>query len=370
MIQITDDPCYNISRLNCTETIGIGKFLKPDISLPMKRYFAQGYFRRKASKFIRFVTHPVFVFVSLQCICIAITVMWVVWFVDQNQAINEVQNTFKGFQWDTSFGLTLLVVGCVLLGMLIVGTIFLFVFAQRQTNFIRKQRNFVASVTHELRSPLASLQLGFETLQKRNVPPEIVTQMYDMARKDILRLSRLVEQILLSSRLDRGLHAGDAFEDLSCHEVIEEALDEQTNQQPNLSHRVKISGDLESSIIAQRATLRIILGNLIENALKYSNDDSPIEISFQKEGKEVQFRVKDYGFGMSKSDCRKVFKMFHRAGIARKKAIPGTGLGLYIVRTLVKNLGGKAWAESPGYGQGSTFFVSLPKDTRTANSTG
>lgn len=335
----------------------------------LKQYtdLSGSWWRSKLFKIYSFLAHPVTIFVGLQAICIAITVLWVVWFVDQNEAIQEVNNTFTSFQWDMSFGLTMLIVGCVLLGMLIVGTIFLFVFVQKQSNLIRTQKNFVSSVTHELRSPLSSIQLVFETLSTKKVPEEVTQEMYRMAGRDIQRLSNLVEQILLSARLDRGLHAGDEIEKFDLSEPVTEAINRIDHIAPNIQQRAQLELPDSMPIMGQKAVIRLLVGNLIENAIKYSPENSPILVRVKKEDKLFTLiEVKDQEHGLSKADCRKVFRMFHRAKLATKKAIPGTGLGLYIVRSLVKNLGGKTWAESNGVGHGASFFIRLPMDMSTA----
>ena len=108
--------------------------------------------------------------------------------------------------------------------------------------------------------------------------------------------------------------------------------------------------------------LNLILNNLIENAIKYSPRQSPIKRGFDQIGSEVFMYVRDQGIGLDKKDKKRLFKLFRRGEAAVKKAIPGTGLGLYIVKSAVGVLGGRVWAESAGSNQGSTFYVSLPTD--------
>lgn len=311
-------------------------------------------------KALKVVTHPVFVFVSLQVVWVAIIFLWVFWFLNQKETFTQLALTL-GKSVDTTSGLVFLVIGCVLLGIIMVGVVALFVFAQRQASLIRQQKGFVSSVTHELRSPLASLQLSFETLQKPALPPAIAAKLHQMMSRDIARLSRLIDRILISARLDQGIiDQSREPELLVMNEVIRLAIDEAAYRDPDIQQRLKITGNPEITCKSSRLALVLIINNLLENALKYSPAKTPIEIHISKTDLSVTIAISDQGFGISRKDLRKIFRMFHRAEIATKKAIPGTGLGLFIVKTTVRSLNGQIWVLSPGLGKGSTFYVSLP----------
>lgn len=310
---------------------------------------------------LRWMTHPITVFVSLQIVWLAITVIWVIWFVGEQAAISQLAQSFGQQYFDSGTALATLVIGCVLLGMLLVGTIVLFVFGQRQSLAARQQRSFVSSVTHELKSPLASLQLGFETLHMRQLPPETRVRVMEMIQGDIERLRRLIDQILVAGRIDRG--AGlidDEFQNFSILDLISRTIERLSYLDPKLSTRIVQECPKDFALNTSKSGLQLILTNLIENAVKYSPRESPIIVSVEKHGSEVFIFVRDQGIGLDRKDQRRIFRMFHRSEIAIKKAIPGTGLGLYIVRSIVSSLGGRVWAESPGRGQGTTFYVSLP----------
>jgi signal transduction histidine kinase len=309
---------------------------------------------------IRFLTHPVSIFVILQLVCIAVTVLWVVWFVNQDQALSELAQTFGQQNIDRSFGLGLLVAGCILLGVLIVGLIVLFTNAQRQSRLNRQQQNFVSSVTHELRSPLASLQLAFDTIRTRSLEQEVKQKFFEMIDRDLSRLKKLVDQILLSAKLDRGMIDLQKLEEINLRDLVADAVSKASFLDTQLASRVKIEVDPSNTIFSTRDGLALILGNFIENAIKYSPRGSPIEVSVNCQGERCDFSVKDQGFGLVKGEKKRVFRMFHRANAATKHAIPGTGLGLYIVQSIVKSMGGKVWAESDGRDLGSKFCVSIP----------
>ena len=292
------------------------------------------------------------------------TLIWVIWFVGQQEAISDLSRKFGHEYFDTRVSLAILVVGCILLGVLLVGLIFLFVVGQRQSYAARQQRTFVSSVTHELKSPLASLQLSFETMTEREVSRETHARLMAMIQSDLERLRRLVDQILVTGRLDRGLTLDEESRTTSIRELIEKVVENLSYLDSTLESRIKVQCPTDLEIGLPRGTLSIVLNNLIENAVKYSPRSSDIAIKVDATQKSIVISVKDHGLGLTNHERRKMFGMFHRGETAVRKAIPGTGLGLYIVKTAVNALGGKVWAESPGPGLGSTFFVSLPMQVR------
>lgn len=310
----------------------------------------------------RWVTHPITIFVSLQIVWLAITLIWVIWFVGAQQEISSLAQRFGKEFFDSRVTMSILVVGCVLLGVLLVGTISLFVFGQRQSYQARQHRNFVSSVTHELKSPLASLQLSFETMAARELDPPTSARLMRMIGTDIERLRRLVDQILVAGRLDRGaLGFDDEIVELDFRQLINTVMESLIYLDPEVGSRLAIESERGTKVFAPRQALLLVLSNLFENAVKYSPKNTKITAGCSDGPNETFIFIRDEGHGLDKKDMRRIFKMFHRSEGAVKKAIPGTGLGLYIVKSAVQVLGGRVWVESPGPNKGTTFYVSLPK---------
>jgi len=308
--------------------------------------------------------HPITVFVALQVVSVAVLVIWVVWFIRSQEEIASIASSFgRQYQetWGSGTAIGALVAGCILLGVILVGTVVLFVSGQQKAAAIQQQQRFISSVTHELRSPLSSLQLAFETIQSRPLDESTRQKLFGMALGDIGRLSRLVDQILISARLDRGilLSLQDA-EDFDPYAAIRDICAGASHLDRSVMDRVTITVPSGLKLHTSPQVLGLLLGNLVENAIKYSPAGSPILVKLLALDGFIEFRVEDKGFGLDKKDAAKIFKMFHRAEIASLRAIPGTGLGLFIVKNAVQALGGKVWAESPGPGKGSTFVVKLP----------
>ena len=310
---------------------------------------------------LRWITHPITIFVALQIVWLAITLIWVIWFVGEQAEIAALARRFGQEYFSSKIAVAMLVIGCVLLGVLLVGLILLFVVSQKQSSAARQQRTFVSSVTHELKSPLASLQLAFETLSLHQLDEAMRTRMNGMIQTDIDRLKRLIDQILVAGRLDRGLAgAEDDGASIDIGDLIGRICERLTYLDAKLHSRLVVNCPPNVMIQAPRAALTLIFNNLIENAIKYSPLTAPIQVEVERAEDHVLISIADQGLGLDKQDKHRIFKMFRRGDAALKKAIPGTGLGLFIVRSSVRMLGGKVWAQSQGRNLGSTFYVSLP----------
>jgi len=308
---------------------------------------------------LRWLAHPITIFVSLQIVWLAITLIWVIWFVNQQEAISELSHRFGQEFFDSRVSLTILVVGCVLLGVMCVGLILLFVFGQKQSSLARQQRNFVSSVTHELKSPLASLQLSIETILERNPDTVTVQRLFQMILGDIERLKRLVDQILVTGRFEKGIVPIEEWIPIHLPDFIAEISPMFGHLDPQILSRISFDKPIPK-LKLPRGIFLLIIGNLIENAIKYSKKGTPIMVGAQIQGRIIHLYVQDQGFGLDHQDRRRIFKMFHRGHQAIKKSIPGTGLGLYIVKEAVKSLRGTIWVHSPGVNQGTTFYITIP----------
>ena len=287
--------------------------------------------------------------------------MWILWFVDSVQEISKIAEIVGSSTFDNHNTLMVLIIGCVLLGMLLLGTVLLFVTSQRQSHLMIQQKSFVSSVTHELRSPLASLQLSFETMKSRDLDDRTLRKMQDMVLEDIERLTKLVDHILVSSRLDKGITGfSEESQHLHLNHLIRQVSHQAQWLDANIKKRLQIICSENLAVLAPKPVVTLIVSNLLENAIKYSPKESTIKIIVSEKATGVMIAVRDQGFGLCGRERKRIFRMFHRSPITQKKAIPGTGLGLFIVKSLAKTLGGDAWVESPGKDKGSTFFISFP----------
>jgi signal transduction histidine kinase len=234
------------------------------------------------------------------------------------------------------------------------------VFLAREILEVRRQDTFIDSVTHELKSPLASIKLCLQTLEREGVPEDKRVTLRRMMHDDVDRLSSFIDDVLQASRLahdDVGMDVGP----VELAPIAQRAAETVTTRHRIDASAVKIEIPEGTSALGDHAALEIVVRNLIDNAVKYSLAPVDVRVSARIEGKRVLLEVKDQGIGIPQRDLKRVFARFYRVpeeGVRKKK---GTGLGLFVVSALVRNMGGRVEAESQGRDKGTTMRVSLPR---------
>ena len=253
----------------------------------------------------------------------------------------------------------LLSIGSTFILLLVVGVVLYLILSIKAINLTRRQSNFIDSVTHELKSPIASMKLYLQTLSRHQVSQELQTDFHRFMLEDLERLDHLINQMLDAGRLDAE-SAGDENEDVPLAELLQECA-----ASVCASYRVPadtVHFDLQPSIVyARRLDLDIVFRNLIDNAVKYAAAVPRVDVGLQlnDEGK-VLVRIADNGRGIPQQMRRKIFGRFVRLGKELEREKPGTGLGLYIARTLVRRHRGRIRVCEPEQGTGSVFEVQLP----------
>lgn len=255
----------------------------------------------------------------------------------------------------------------VLAGLLVIaGLVVHTVFLVRE---IRRNENhdaFINAVTHELKTPVASLKLYLETLQTRNLDKSRQQEFYGIMLADMERLQGTIEQVLLAGSAATRRKAQRAPVDIPG--VVGECADRlrRSYDLPDGALRVRSGmprGD-SAIVLGNGDELRAAFSNLIDNSIKYSSGPARVWIEIVKQGSStVSVSVQDNGIGIAGDELKRIFRRFYRIpGALRAK---GTGLGLYIVRTVAKKHGGRVFGESDGVGRGSTFTIELPLAARS-----
>ena len=258
----------------------------------------------------------------------------------------------------------LLVLGIVFFNLLIFGLIVNTTFLIREIRRNEQHDAFINAVTHELKTPVASIRLYLETLKTRDVDAQQRQEFYDIMLADSDRLSKTVEQVLRAGRMrHRGRRIAKSA--INVTEMVRECLElarvryglNETHliytESPEASN-ARVSGDLEE--------LRAAFTNLLDNAVKYSDDEVRVVVSVSaSDDKRVIVQVADQGIGIPQTQLRRIFKRFYRVPGRFMARVKGTGLGLFIVKSVVQKHGGRVYAESAGLGHGSTFTVQLPR---------
>jgi len=254
----------------------------------------------------------------------------------------------------------LLFLGVVLGAMLISGVVLNTVFLVREIRRNEQQEAFINAVTHELKTPVASIRLYLETLQTRAVDESTRKNFYRVMLEDSNRLLETIEQILRTGRIGHSTRKPN-LSNIELSGLVQECV-ARARTLHNLSPDA-LSYTPPSPIIirADVDEVRAAVSNLVDNAVKYSGSDVKVGVEISPDDERyVSVRVRDRGAGLPKTELKAIFKRFYRARGPSATRVPGTGLGLFIVRSVAKRHGGRAWAESEGPGRGSTFVLQLP----------
>jgi len=255
----------------------------------------------------------------------------------------------------------LLVIGIIFFAAIITGLTLNTVFLVREIRRNEQHDAFLNAVTHELKTPIASIRLYLDTLKTRPVTDDKRNEFYDIMHADTDRLLGTVEQVLQASRTrekKRDLNRTNV--DLNL--LIKEAVDRLILRSHLDESAVRLTIPAEPvEIIADRDELMTVFSNLLDNAIKYSPEGPRISIRVALRARSVDVFVKDSGIGISRADLKRVFKRFYRSHDKAAPAAKGTGLGLAIVRSIIERHGGRVTADSAGLGKGTTFMVRLPR---------
>jgi signal transduction histidine kinase len=257
----------------------------------------------------------------------------------------------------------LLVFGVIFFAVIITGLVLNTTFLVREIRRSEQQNAFLNSVTHELKTPIASIKLYLETLRSREVSREKRLEFYDKMLADSDRLLHTVEQVLQESRtkdkkrqfnvsdINIGKLIGEVIASIAARHSFEDGVIRFTEPAD------------EFHVLGDRNELTTVFNNLLGNAVKYSDDEPKISVRIRtlSRGNKFDIVIRDNGIGIPRSELSRIFKRFYRVAGQRVNERKGTGLGLSIVRSIVEKHGGKIWAESRGEDTGSTFYLRLPR---------
>ena len=258
----------------------------------------------------------------------------------------------------------LLVFGIIFFLLIIVGLVLNTTFLIREIRRNEQHDAFINAVTHELKTPLASIRLYLQTLKARDIAEDQRQKFYDIMLADNDRLLQTVEQVLRAGRSGhRRRRINPTIIDIG--EMVRECVDltrVRYNLGPESVSFVEAHNDDRPRVAADADELRAAISNLLDNAVKYSVDNISVSVEVAPlDLKRVAIRIADKGIGIPAAQLKRIFKRFYRVPGRVMARIKGTGLGLFIVSSVVAKHGGRVFAESAGPGQGSTFTIQLPR---------
>jgi signal transduction histidine kinase len=297
----------------------------------------------------RSLSLPIILAIVMILILVVLTIGWVL--LNVFGATKDGQ--MAGVYW------ALLSIGTTFIGVLLAGTIIYLVLTIKAINLNRRQSNFIDSVTHELKSPIASMKLYLQTLNRRHVSEDERGHFYSCMVDDLDRLDRLINQLLDAGRLEEGRIDADR------ENVFLDVLLRDCASTVGLHYRLPpevFQFELNPCTIrAWRVDLDILFRNLIDNAVKYAASEPRVGIHLRRtaDGRAI-VRISDNGRGIPGRFRRQIFGRFERLGLELERERPGTGLGLYIVRNIARRLKARIRVRDNEPGPGTVFEVQLP----------
>lgn len=304
----------------------------------------------------RWFYHPLFIFIFSLLALGSSLIIYIRSYLQVNAALEDVvikyhlnaNNLMQTQTW------ILILILSLLVAVILTGLLIIYIYYQKVIQLYRLQQNFINGFTHELKTPIASLQLFLETFTRHELPRDEQLKYLDFMKRDTVRLSDNVNRILNLGRLeDRNFKADFIEQDLVV--LIEEFL----KSTPHLFEegRVTFHTDVNNlRLPIDTGLFEMLMMNLITNALIYNKSkEKTVDIYLAVHGDKIFLDFKDNGIGLEKNQIKKIFKKFYQAG----KSTKGSGLGLYIVQIIAKLHRGEIHATSQGLGLGSVFRLSL-----------
>ena len=253
----------------------------------------------------------------------------------------------------------LLVLGTLFFVLVMIGLVWLCLWLVREMRLNQRQRAFLDAVTHELKTPLSSVRLYLDTLSRHDPGPDQRREFIGRMGEDLDRLDRTVQMVLVAARAEeRGVRP--LRERVELDELLTRAMEEIRERYGLPSDALQITGGGAPAVSGDASEIEVIFSNLLENAVKYSDEPVHVRVAAQPiaDGR-VEIEIADRGIGIPRPELRRIFHRFYRASWDVRRHVSGLGLGLFVVRNLVRRQGGRVVARSEGTGRGSRFVVTL-----------
>lgn len=262
--------------------------------------------------------------------------------------------------------LTAIILGGISILLLLAGLIVYTVFLVLEIKRNEEHDSFINAVTHELKTPIASIRLYLETLQARELSDEQRRHFYDVMLADADRLHHTVDEVLKAGVVrEQKRQASRTLVDMGA--VTRECVEIAARRHHLAPDAIALDtlGDQALLVLGEPDDLRTIISNLLDNAVKYSGDAVRVTVALATPTPDtIWVRVQDRGVGIPSRQLKRIFNRFYRVQTLGMRHIKGTGLGLYIVRSLARAHGGRVFAQSEGEGRGATFTLELPRAVR------
>ncbi len=295
--------------------------------------------------------------IAIQLVWITLVIFWIYWFIGKHREFSQLAEKYRPELLGRGANWPVMVEGLVMLVLILIGVYVIFVYWNRQSNLYLQQRNIISQVTHELKSPLASIQLHLETIRLRKPTEERLESFVTTMLADTDRLHYLINNLLMAARLEQRRKTSERRPtDLSL--LVGEHVE---RERATLPQGGTITCEAPATLIAviDPEEMGMVIRNLFENAILYSPQSPDIIVRLSKAGSSLCLTVQDHGRGLDPKERKNVFDRFYRVQPPGEN-VRGTGLGLYIVESVIKGYGGTVGVTSDGPGKGCTFTVKIP----------
>ncbi len=311
-------------------------------------------------KRINFI-HPLLIFIAMQIVWLSLLGLWIYWYLSNYKLVQEFGEKYlpQFFHSSTRVQFFTLIFGLILFIILLAGMYFVFIFLTKQININLLYENFIANFTHELKSPLASIQLYLETMVRRELDRKTQQEFLQRMLLDTQRLKHVIDAILDISQIEQKKKLF-AREPVAIEPAFRDLIRLSREQLKIPEERVNVNIKAQGMVSIDHDAFQIVFSNLFDNALKYSAGNLQIDINIFEQGKHLVIQFTDHGIGIHPDDQKYIFQKFYRVARQHLPNIRGTGLGLYHVREIIKGHEGKITVQSKGIGKGTTFIITLP----------
>ncbi len=303
--------------------------------------------------------YAIILFVFIQVAWLGLLGLWIARFVANHIIFKRIGERYA-IHIESGGAVAILVIGLVLMVAVFVMISLVFRRLTIQVRLTRLYDNFIATMTHELKTPLSSILLYLDTLNSRELPADKQAHFIQLMQADAHRLNKLINSILDIAQLEKSKKMFNA-EVFQLRDLVEQTCAEIRSYAKLPDQAISLSGQGDCRCVMDKEAFRIILDNLVDNSIKYSPETLRITIDMKCKPKKCIINYQDQGIGLPAGEHKNIFNKFYRVSDNRVPSVRGTGLGLFWVREILKYHGGQIQAVSPGVFQGTHFRIELPR---------